>query len=449
VFQPLYFNTIDASLLDFAVDAFLPIVRLGISPELLSMDQIATGLFGRGSVDPGGPSEFEILEPLMDTDTKSYDDFVGIFSHLNRNESASNVVSVFVGDGQSVIQAKNNKVRWPRLYAKWLLMAGGFHEHAHFMFACTELYCPPFVRYCLDELDIQRVETITHNLEHNAYAHHQHAHHVIVIASVCYLLQDVQQPPPRLLLRNLDAYLAQVETAGGVVMVRYLRHAGLPILQWQRASRDGRGQKLKLLFAYAFLLFRTVHKPICAQVVLIAMLGFCCTLPALQAVLLSVTSLSLLGHLSSNMYLDRMLELINKLQQGAKRSCNAQAFGRAIDMTSLLRTILHVRHAFQAHEHGAAETDDPITPSMLIQARLLQDEFLRELGRDLTVQRNDNPFHHTRNPVPLDGGTAGERRPWELVERVDSGRSAGVWRGRAERGRAYIRRFVFEHFFPY
>jgi hypothetical protein len=138
VFQPLDFNTIDASLLDFAVDAFLPIVRLGISPELLSMDQIATGLFGRGSVDPGGPSEFEILEPLMDTDTKSYDDFVGIFSHLNRNESASNVVSVFVGDGQSVIQAKNNKVRWPRLYAKWLLMAGGFHEHAHFMFACTK-----------------------------------------------------------------------------------------------------------------------------------------------------------------------------------------------------------------------------------------------------------------------------------------------------------------------
>ena len=40
------------------------------------------------------------------------------------------------------------------------------------------------------------------------------------------------------------------QCAAGTVIVRYLRHAGLPILQWQRAAREGNGLKLKQLFAY-------------------------------------------------------------------------------------------------------------------------------------------------------------------------------------------------------
>ena len=38
---------------------------------------------------------------------------------------------------------------------------------------------------------------------------------------------------------------------------------------------------------------------------------------------------------------------------------NAASFGRALDLTTLLRVILHVRHAFQASETGAAQADDP------------------------------------------------------------------------------------------
>ena len=60
-------------------------------------------------------------------------------------------------------------------------------------------------------------------------------------------------------------------------------------------------------------------------------------------------------------------------------------------MTTLLRAMLHVRHAFEASERGHPPGADPITPSMLIQARLLQDEFVRLLGTDLTIYSPARP----------------------------------------------------------
>ena len=457
VFAPLDFATVDESLRELAIDSLAPVRLLvmgsataaPIAPQQLSLSQIASALFGRPDIDPGGPSEFDILEALMETDTKSYDDFVKIFSHLSMHASPSSVVSIFAGDGQSVIRAKDMKRRWPHRYAHWLIGVGGFHEHAHSMFGFTEIFDDCFVRCCLDVLEIERVAAVTQDLEHNSYAHHQNAHHVITIAITSFLLQDVQYPPPQLFLRDPDAYRRQVGSAGGVVMLRYFRGAGSPTLQWQKAARTGKGETVKKLFAYSLHIFRTCHKPVCAQVVLIGLLGFCCALPALQEVLLAVVSLSLLGRKGGNMYVDRLLETINKIQQGAKRSSNAAAFARAIDMTTLLRSILHVRHAFQAAEGGSTETDDPITPSMLTQARLLQDFFLSVLGRDLTVHNPNNPFWHTGNAVPLHRPDFRTRRPWKYIQRVAEGRSAGRQRATPESATAYIRRFVFDHFFPF
>jgi hypothetical protein len=458
VFAPLDFQTVDDSLLDLAIAALQPINTMlrghgaATSPASLTLADVAHALFGRGNVDPGGPSHFDILEPLMECDTKSYDDFVKIFAYLGSQCDPSTIVRIFAGDGQSIIRAKDVKRRWPHQYASWLVVPGGFHEHAHSMFAFTELFNACFVRYMLDELDISRVMPITHNLEHNAYAYHQNAHHVITIACVSYLLQDVTHPPPALFLRNPDLCLQQVQHAGGIVLLRYLRHAGFPTLQWQRAARDGNGAKLKLLFAYSFHCCRAVHKPVCTQVLLIGLLGMCCALPALQLILLSVTSLSLLGRLSANMYLDRMLELINSLQQGSKRSASKAGFGRAMDMTSLLRVLLHVKHAFHSHETGETDSGNPITPSMLVQARLLQNAILKEIGRDLTLHHTDNPFHMTRNPVPLftnRSSDAQTRRPWEFIERVAYGLSRGIWRMTAETAPMYIRRWLSGHSFPF
>ena len=454
VFVPLQPVTVLSSLATLARDALAPVSAAaaaeGVTPANLTLRMIATALYGRPNIDPGGPSEFEILEPLMRTDTKSYDDFVKITQHLSSHSGAACVVDIFCGDGQSVISFKNLKKRWPSRYAKWLISVGGFHEHAHTMFAFTEMFYSCFFCFCLMTMHIERVQRVTMDLEHNSYAHHQAAHHATTIAVVGFLLQDVREPPPALLLRDIDAYLERLEAAGGIVLVQYLKHAGIPTLQWQRAARCGDGAKLKVLFAYSFHIFRSVcHKTNCTQIALIALLGFCCALPALQTVLLATISLSLLGRKGSNMYCDRLVETINKLQQGTKRSSSDASFQRAIDLTSLLRSMLHVRHAFQAAEHGDAETDDPVTASMLVQARVLQDAFLRLLGRDLTQPAPQNPFWHTGNPVTLTVGEFREYRPWEWIERAADGRSAGRGRAKSERWDLYVRRFVFEHFFPY
>lgn len=454
VFAPLQPMAVEASLLDLAHDALALVGSAaaadGVLPSALSLRSLAAALYGRPNVDPGGPSEFNILEPLMRTDTKSYDDFVKITQHLSSYSSPTTVVDIFCGDGQSVLSFKNLKKRWPTRYAQWLIAVGGFHEHAHTMFAFTEMFYLCFLCYCMRVMQIERVARVTMNLEHNAYAHHQAMHHAVTLAVIAFLVQDVRDPPPALLFRDLDAYLVRLQSAGGIVLVQYLKHAGLPTLQWQRAARTGDGHMLKVLFSYSFHIFRSVcHKTNCTQIALVAMLGFCCTLPSLQAVLYATVSLSLLGRKGSNMYCDRLLELINKLQQGAKRSSSAAAFQRAMDLTTLLRVMLHVRHAFQSAEQGAAETDDPVTPTMLVQARLLQDRFLQLLGRDLTEPNTMNPFWHTGTPVTLGAGDFRDYRPWEWIERTADGRSAGRARARAERWDFYVRRFVFDHFFPY
>eukprot|EP00965_Chrysotila_dentata_P261279 6214201-Pleurochrysis_carterae.AAC.1 len=160
--------------------------------------------------------------------------------------------------------------------------------------------------------------------------------------------------------------------------------------------------------------YRSVcHKPTAAQIALIALLSFCCALPALQTVLLTTVSVSLLGRHGSNMYLDRLLgyQQTSAGQQATKQRC--KFCSRATDMTKLLRAILHVRHAFQTTEHGASESDDPITTSMCVQSRILQDYFLAECGRDLRASTTLNPFWYTGSFVPLYTGDYRTRRPWE------------------------------------
>lgn len=448
-------SEVEASLADFASDALASITHVmptSSQPADLSIRQVASALFGRPLIDPGGASEFDILESLMQTDTKSYDDFMKIMRFLSAHSSPSTVVELFAGDGQSCIGAKNLKRKFPALYARWLIIVGGFHEHAHFMFAITEGFWHCLLFTCFVRiLQLENIREKTNNLEHNAYAHHQNGHHVVTIAICSYLLQDVVSPPPQLLLRDLGLYQAQcVNNATATVLLMYLRHGGFPVLQWQRAAREGSGTKLKKLFAYGYHVCRSVaHKPVCVQILLIGLLGYCCAHPELQPVLESTVSLSLLGRPGSNMFLDRLLEYINKIQQGAQRSANAASFGRALDLTSLLRAILHVRHTYQAAESGAAESDDPITPSMLVQARLLQDYFLLTLGRDLTVYDIYNHFWHTGHPVPLHTGDYRKKMPWDFIARVMTARSAGKGRARHERWDAHALRFVFEHFFQY
>lgn len=72
----------------------------------------------------GGPTEFDILEPLMSTDTKSYDDFVKIMAHLERNSDPAAEIFIGLGDGQSVIAFKNLKKKWTSRYSRWVIAVG-------------------------------------------------------------------------------------------------------------------------------------------------------------------------------------------------------------------------------------------------------------------------------------------------------------------------------------
>jgi len=294
VLDPLEPSAVDGYLREFASDALASVSQAvsgvqGARPELLSIRQVADGLFGRPPADPGGPSDFDVLDPLMQTDTKSYSDFQRITRHCSGHDDEEVEVDIFAGDGQSCVGMKNLKCKWPSLYARWLIAVAGFHEHAHFMFCITEGFWCCFLCTCFVHiLHLENIRRITNNLEHNAYAHHQSGHHVVTLACVCYLLQDVESPPPALLLRDLDLYLAQVNSASGIVMLRYLRHGGVPTLQWQRAARKGEGSLLKKLYAYSYHCCRALaHKPVCVQILLIGLLGFCCAHPELQAVLLA------------------------------------------------------------------------------------------------------------------------------------------------------------------
>ena len=121
VFVPLQPAAVSASLVWLVQDALKPVstaaTAAGVGLPDLTLRMLASAVYGRPNVDPGGPSEFEILDPLMRTDTKSYDDFVKISAHLSARSWSGCVVDIFCGDGQSVLSFKNLKKRWPFRYA--------------------------------------------------------------------------------------------------------------------------------------------------------------------------------------------------------------------------------------------------------------------------------------------------------------------------------------------
>ena len=77
-------GAVSVYLREFTADALASVASVAASsnrsPALLTLSEIAHALYGRRAVDPGGPSEFEILEPLTRCDTKSYADGVKILN---------------------------------------------------------------------------------------------------------------------------------------------------------------------------------------------------------------------------------------------------------------------------------------------------------------------------------------------------------------------------------
>ena len=69
------------------------------------------------------------------------------------------------------------------------------------------------------------------------------------------------------------------------MLLQFLRHVGIPALQWQRAARSGEGRKLVKLMAIALHSFRCFQYKIgCAQISMLALISYLCVHDKLAAV---------------------------------------------------------------------------------------------------------------------------------------------------------------------
>ena len=417
----------------------------GTQVDQITLRAIAQATFGYPDTDPRGPTPIEITPPLLDTDTKSYNDLMKIFSWCLRFVAylVTLICLVLFGDGQTVLRARDLKRKFPKTYKRLLIGCGFFHHLAHLLFALNEAFWLCFGCACAAQLGKEKVYQQMKNLEHDNWKHIVTFFQVVTCACLAFILQDVSDPPPELFLRDHDAYAARVHHAGGKVILEFLKHVGYVLSVWQRAGRSGDGARCRQLLGYSFHIFRSVaHKVGSVHIALISLVGLYCAHPKLQAMLMACSSISLLGRRGRNMFIDRLLEAINFLQQ--KRMSSFVGFETGLHNTHLLQPMLRIDHAWQDAIHGRTPTDDVMTLSMMVEARKLQDWFVELCGTDLTVDDDENPFWHTGNPVSLERGDYRERKPWEWIWRVSAGLVSG--KGRSDQRplswSAYVRAFI-------
>ena len=81
-------------------------------PSSLSLRMIILGVFGRPATIPRGPTPLDILPPLLDCDTKSYQDLLKIYAHCVRYATCALFIALY-GDGQTVLRGKDLKRKFP------------------------------------------------------------------------------------------------------------------------------------------------------------------------------------------------------------------------------------------------------------------------------------------------------------------------------------------------
>ena len=82
-------------------------------PASLTLREIIDSLFGFPETDPRGPTLLTILPPLLNCDTKSYDDLVRIAAMMFGMVNLWTCVCVALyGDGQTVLRARDLRRKW-------------------------------------------------------------------------------------------------------------------------------------------------------------------------------------------------------------------------------------------------------------------------------------------------------------------------------------------------
>ena len=395
----------------------------------MSLAQIARGLIGRPDVG-SCPAAFRFGKPILDCDTKSHADGARIFKALedagllDDSSPEELVVLMCLGDGQSMLQAARLKRKDPDRYRHILILCGNFHAFGHFMFAGHESYFDCFTGFFVVLLHKDKVPKLIPNFENDSYKHVLEFLLPLAIGTRAFFQRNVTQPPPELLVSDPMLYLSMLESSGGVVAFRFCQYVGDPVLHWLRAGRKSDGDKCETLHAIAFHMNRaTTHKINCVMISLLALLSTVCTHDKVSEIVRAMVSGTFTGKVGSLMWCDRMQEYVNLLQD--QRDGKYAAFERSLHYSQDIEALLHVA---QMWDDGGSSLHDPVRQSILDAAEVVRAKILELLGSDLTIPSDKNPFWHTGNPVKLASGSAQKHRPWEYVQAVADGRSAGKGR---------------------
>ena len=103
------------------------LVALGPTP---TARDFVLALLSRPNVNPGGPTHTTFLTPLLECDTKSYDDMRRIVDWAERHCGGVPLVLNLWGDGQSVLRLRDLKRMFPWEYRHVLVGNGPFHSGA-------------------------------------------------------------------------------------------------------------------------------------------------------------------------------------------------------------------------------------------------------------------------------------------------------------------------------
>ena len=151
-------------------------------------------------------------------------------------------------------------------------------------------------------------------------------------------------------------------------------------------------------------------------------------------------------HLGSTTGVAALLILRARLRVSSPRRGTAfQGFDSQLQFSHYLQPLVHVDAAWTEADGSGIGLDDGIPSFLYNDIRVIRSKLRALLGDDLTKFVPGNQCWHTGNAVPLDGGDFRERMPWEYVDRVMEGSSAGSGRTRRQSWRSFVRDWLENH----
>ena len=442
-------------------------------PRQLSLALIARSQAGRPNVACGGRTSFDLLKPMLDTDTKSHEDALKINDYSIKNckpgDPAAEQLAqglpglpralsdrmwlrlaakmkcrarILRGDGQSVVTMANEKKENPEVLGDVVIANGGFHTSGHFAFAGNEGFHDCKFGRSKDILGFEKVPKHIPNFENDSYKHSLNFLRIDYIGTLAYFLLDVESPIPELLLDDPEQYLSLINVGGGVAAFESMRYVGAPISQYILAARSADGEKNCDLEAYAFHCMRAyAHKPVEARVLLISLLGSQTTHPKIAQIVKETAFFSWLGLDGHTQFADRAMERVNLVQD--ERRGKFSAFEHALEFTPHLEGLLHCLAALDAANDGPSKSSDPLTEGMVNGARAVREDLKARLGTDLTRHDPTNALYHTGGaPNMVNATNRQSHKPWEFIWRVADKTSTGPGRSDPEAWDEYAKRFI-------